>query len=296
MKDEFRLRQNINLNSPEAVDLMVNKAKLLVNQLVSKRGNDRPPFLPKEYSHLVNIKEILQTELGETSGLLLKFHDGYVVKVNRSHYLVRQRFSCAHEIGHILFDELQLDNYVRKIEYRTYNPSKTNELRSKARENLCDIAAAELLMPETIFRKYIDTFGLSITSIEHLAKVFMVSSQATARRIAEVSNEPCIMILWQPWPKNNPTMLIPSSGNRASNNSKILALFRTVKATSAMFNAYRNDAPVKTWKLFKDGMLQRRLPIEAKGFGSGNYRFVISFVYPDRGTQVTFGPLGGSRG
>ena len=164
--DSIGQKDIVPLSSKEAASLMIEIAKQLVNQLVESRGHDEPPFLPEEYLSLVSIKEIRKTNLGNTSALLLKFYDGYVIKVNQDHYQVRQNFSCAHEIGHILFSELKLENYLHNIEYRTYNSEKTVEIRARARETLCDAAAAELLMPELIFRKYLSTFGLSITSIE----------------------------------------------------------------------------------------------------------------------------------
>jgi len=288
LKSESAFQQPgmVPLSSKEATNLIIEKAKQLVGQLVDDRGHDKPPFLPEEYLRLVNVKEVQKTKLGETSGLLLRFHDGYVIKVNQNHYQVRQNFSCAHEIGHILFDELQLDNYIRNIEYRTFNPSKTAKVRAKARETLCDTAAAELLMPESIFRKYLSTFSLSITSVEYLAKVFRVSIQAATRRIAEVSIEPCIAILWQPWPKSKPKGLRPVIGKQSRDKTNYVPVHRYVNTSSALYKAYQNNTLVKTWKLFDDGKTARRLPVEAKGFGHDETRFVISFAFPARQKAV----------
>jgi len=268
------------LDLKEATSLIVEKARQLVNQLVDYRGHSRPPFLPREYSHFVNIREIQKTDLGDTSGLLLPFHDGYVIKVNKSHYQVRQNFSCAHEIGHILFRDLKLDNYVDTIQYRTFNTPKTMELRARAREALCDTAAAELLMPESVFRKCLSTFGLSITSIEHLAETFQVSIKAATKRISEVSIEPCVAILWNPWPKSKPKGLRPVIGKQTK--AKYLQLYKPVNVSSALYKAYQIDASIKTWKLFHDGNSVRHIPVEAKGFGRGEKRFVISFAFPAR--------------
>jgi len=266
----------------QAKSLIIEKAKQLVNQLVEYRGHSRPPFLPQEYSRFVNIREIQIANLGDTSGLLLRSHDGFVIKVNQSHYQVRQNFSCAHEIGHILFSDLKLENHIHTIEYRTFNPSKTNEIRARAREALCDAAAAELLMPESVFRKCLSTFGLSITSIEHLAETFQVSIQAATKRISEVSIEPCVAILWKPWPKSKPKGLRPVIGKHLSSKANYLPLYKPVNVSSALYKAYRNDTSVKTWKLFRDGNTVKRIPVEAKGFGRGEKRFVISFAFPDR--------------
>ena len=265
----------------EATSLMIKKAKQLVNQLVDYRGHDKPPFLPEEYSRLVNIKEIQETNLGDTSALLLKFHDGYVIKVNQDHSQVRQNFSCAHEIGHILFSDLKLEDYFQSIEYRTFNPRKTTDLRASGRETLCDAAAAELLMPELVFRKYLSTFGISIGSVELLANAFKVSLQSATRRMAEVSIKPCAAILWYPWPKSKPKGLRPALRRQSREKANYMPVHNNVGLSSALYKAYQNDTIIKTWKLFKDGNTVKRLPVEAKGFGHGENRFVISLSFSD---------------
>jgi Zn-dependent peptidase ImmA (M78 family) len=294
LENESLIRQSsiIPLDLKEANSHIIEKARQLVNQLVDYRGHSRPPFLPKEYSRFVNIKEIQKANLEDTSGLLLKFHDGYVIKVNQDHYQVRQNFSCAHEIGHILFNDLKLEDYVRTIEYRTSNIQKTMEIRSRAREGLCDAAAAELLMPKSVFIKCLSTFGLSITSIEYLAQTFQVSVQAVTNRISEVNIEPCVAILWYPWPKSKPKGLQPAKGKQLSGKANYLQLYEPVRASSALYKAYQNDTLVKTWKLFRDGNTVKRIPVQAKGFGRGETRFVISLAFPDRKNWKPAKPLG----
>lgn len=269
------------LNSKEATSLMIEKARQLVNQLVDYRGHDKPPFLPEEYSRLVNIRKIQETSLGDTSALLLKFHDGYVIKVNQDHSQVRQNFSCAHEIGHILFSDPKLEEYLHTIEYRTFNARKTTDLRARSREILCDAAAAELLMPELVFRKYLSTFGISISSVELLANAFKVSLQSATRRMAEVSIKPCVAILWYPWPKSKPKGLRPALRRQSREKANYMPVHNNVGLSSALYKAYQNDTIIKTWKLFKDGNTVKRLPVEAKGFGHGEKRFVISLSYSD---------------
>ncbi len=269
------------LSSKAATSLMIKKAKQLVNQLVDYRGHDKPPFLPEEYSRLVNIRKIQETNLGDTSALLLKFYDGYVIKVNQDHSQVRQNFSCAHEIGHILFSDLKLEKYLHSIEYKTFDPRKTTDLRASSRERLCDAAAAELLMPELVFRKHLSTFGISIGSVELLANVFKVSLQSAIRRMAEVSIKPCVAILWYPWPKSKPKGLRPALRRQSRENSNYMPVHYNVGLSSALYKAYQNDTIIKTWKLFYDGNTVKRLPVEAKGFGHGENRFVISLSFSD---------------
>ena len=276
----------LSLNSEQATSLIVERARQLVNQLVEQRGHDKPPFLPGEFARLQGIKRIEKADLGGTSAVLLRFHDGYVIKVNQNHHPFRQNFSCAHEIGHTLFSEPKLERYIQNIEYRTFNPQGEKEARATARERLCDAAAAELLMPESVFRKYLSGFDVSVHSIERLAAIFRVSIRAAAWRIAEVSTEPCIALLWQPWPRTKSKGLrlawCVGPGRSLRRKGYYIPLHTYVRPPSTLHKAYQDDSPIKSFKLFKVDNAVKRLPVESKGFGRGETRYVISLAFPDR--------------
>ena len=276
----------LSLNSEQATSLIIERARRLVNRLVDQRGHDKPPFLPEEFAHLQGIKKIMKADLEEVSAVLLRFHDGYVIKVNENHHPLRQNFSCAHEIGHVLLRELNLVPYIDDVEYRAFNPQAHAIVRAKARERLCNVAATELLMPEMVFNKYLLDFGVSIKSIERLASIFRVSVQPTAIRIAEVSPEPCIALLWQPWPRTKPKGLrlawCVGPGRNSRGKGYYMPLHTYVRPPSTLHKAYQYDKPVKCHKLFKVDNAVKRLPMESKGFGRDETRYVISLAFPDR--------------
>lgn len=276
----------MSLNLEQATKLIIERAKQLVDQLIEQRGCERPPFLSEEFAHLQGIKEIVKTDLGEVSAILLKLHGGDIIKVNAKHHPVRQNFSCAHEIGHILFDELKLERYVRSIEFRTFNPQGEAKARAIARERLCDVAATELLMPEYIFRKYLSGFGISVHVIERLANVFRVSIQSAAIRIAEVSIEPCLALLWQPWPRDKTKGLrfvwCLGPGRTLRGKTNYAPVRKLVRHNSTLHKAYEYGSPVKSFKLFRVDNAAKRLPMESKGFGRGETRYVISLAFLNR--------------
>lgn len=267
------------LTSEEATSILIRRAKQLVSQLIEDRGHDKPPFIPMEFAHLQSVKKIETADLGNTSAILLRFSDGYVIKVNRNQSRNRQHFSCAHEIGHILFDELELTNYIKKIEYRTFNPQAQVENRKFARERLCDVAAKELLMPEEIFRKYLSGFGVSISSIALLSDVFKVSIPAVALRIEEVSTEPCIALQWKLWRKRKSKVMRLSWSHK---KAQCIPIHTQVRLGSSLFKAFETDSVVKCHKLFKIGTAVKRLPMESKGFGYGENRRVYSLAFLER--------------
>jgi Zn-dependent peptidase ImmA (M78 family) len=273
------------LNVEQATSLIVERAKQLVNQLVKRRGHDKPPFSPEEFARLQGMR-IVKADLGKTSAVLLRFHDGYMIKVNQNHNLARQNFSCAHEIGHDLLRELRVELNTENIEYRTFNPQAHALARAKARERLCDVAATELLMPELVFRKYLSGFGVSVHSIERLASIFMVSIRAAALRVAEVSAEPCIALLWQPWLRNRSKGLrlawCAGPGRKSTSKSYYMPVHKYVRPPSALHKAYEGDRPAKSFKLFKLDTAVKRCPMESKGFGRGETRYVVSLAFPGR--------------
>ena len=262
-----------------AATLIIERARKLVNELVSLRGHDKPPFLPEEFACLQGVKGIVKTELGKTSAVLLRFTDGVVIKVNKNHHPVRQNFSIAHEIGHLLFSELKLEHYINSIEYRTFNPQAKARTREKARERLCDVAAAELLMPEQIFKKYLTNFGLSINSVEPLAHIFRASIQASAFRIAETSNEPCLMLVWQPFPVSHPKGLKLIRCISSETKIKAVPIHTLAKFSSNLCKAYESNMSIKSNKHFRVNNTKHILPMESKGFGHNENRYVLSIAF-----------------
>lgn len=248
----------------EATDFVIKRARELVGELVKQRGREGPPFLAEEFAPLCGIR-VVKTDLGETDALLIRHQDGYIIKINSSHHPVRQNFSCAHEIGHTILHELDRPLCVGCDEFRQAN----SNIVDKAKERLCQIAAAELLMPGAVFKKYLAGFGVSVSSIERLAHTFRVSIHAAAIRIAEVSPEPCIAVMWKPWQKARSKGFIGYPMKRPM----------YVRNPSPLLKACESDSPVKSFKSFEINNIKERCLMESKGFGQGKMRYVISLVF-----------------
>jgi len=271
------------LNRDHVATLVIERARQLVKQLVEQRGHENPPFLGEEFARLLGVKRIEKADLQETSGILLRLAEGYIIKTNERQHSTRGNFSCAHEIGHILLDELKLEPRIEDEEFRTFNPQAHAIARARARERICDIAATELLMPEQVFKRYLSYFGVSVYSLERLANVFKVSIQSTAIRMAELSTEPsCVALLWKPWPRNNPKALRLAWPKRNPQGKLCIPVNTVVRPPSTLHKAYQQDSPVKSLILFKVGNTKKRLRMESKGFGRDENRYVISLALHDR--------------
>jgi Zn-dependent peptidase ImmA (M78 family) len=276
----------ISLNMEESTSLIVERARQFVNQLIEQRGHGRPPFLSAEYARLLGIKRIEKADLGEVSAILIKLHSGDVIRLNQNHNLARQNFSCAHEIGHVLLSELKIEPLIEEVAFRTFNPQDHQIARVKARERLCDAAATELLMPEAVFKQYLSNFGISIKSLEWLANIFRVSISSTAIRIAEVSTEACIALLWRPrqGTKTKTLQLAWQVGpsNKSQIKGKYVPKHNLARYASTLYKAYQHNSPIKCRKDFIFDAGIKRIPIESKGFGYDKARYVISLAFPTR--------------
>ncbi len=120
----------------------------------------------------------------ELSGFLLRQADGAIIGVNEDHVETRQRFTIAHEIGHLLLhpERSYLD--------RRLIPSYYRDDKSGTAESLVEIQAnqfaADLLMPKSLLRRALGKDGIDLEeedSVSRLAKRFGVSRQALTYRL-----------------------------------------------------------------------------------------------------------------
>ena len=124
--------------------------------------------------------------LGENeSGTTLRRPDGvHVVIVNSLETPARRNFTVCHEIAHIV---LGLPSDHREV------PPWSSAKRDP-NEWMCDLFAAELLMPYTLWRKALPPEELSRSLIEKMASAFECSFPAAASRYASLASHPCAYV------------------------------------------------------------------------------------------------------
>lgn len=124
----------------------------------------------------------------ELSGVLVKDTNRVVIGVNSTHPYSRQRFTIAHEIGHLILKhqgELFVDHVVMRRDSRSSQAIDRQEIEANQ-------FAAELLMPEDLILQtakncYEVNPSLSQAQlVDHLAKAFKVSPQAMEYRLTNL--------------------------------------------------------------------------------------------------------------
>lgn len=110
----------------------------------------------------------------------------FVVVVDRNAHWTRQRFTCAHELAHILlFKEFADDaGALRRL--------RSHEESSRV-ERACNAAAAELLMPTHDLAAEVGRSGLGPMGLSHLQARYAVSWSALLVRLTEVLAAPLVV-------------------------------------------------------------------------------------------------------
>lgn len=159
----------------------------MAETLLTRSGQITPPFDPRR-AIPQSIKRIETVELSR-DGMLVPVEGGFIIKLNSQKPLVRQRFVCAHEIGHTYFYDVS--------GVRPWRPIQSVS-SYWAEENLCYQFAEEMLMPKREITRVGGTFLPTIDRFLRTKRIFDVSNEALCRRIARLNLWRCILILLTP--------------------------------------------------------------------------------------------------
>lgn len=145
----------------------------------------RPPV---NVSLLASLRGIARVEqrLQPWAGVLAPEDGDLVVGVRASDGAGRKRFTILHEAGHTL-----LPGFAESRQYRCDGPSSRDE-------QLCDIAASELLLPRRFFVPDAREAGPGMEGVESLAPLYDASIEATALRAVDLDAGPAMLIVLRP--------------------------------------------------------------------------------------------------
>ena len=227
----------------------------------------------------------------ESDAMLLPSKNGYSIVLKKSErpgLSVRQRFSLAHELGHLLLLKSQAPaaSGVVRTASKYRDPGYSDE-----EEHLCDQIAAEILMPRMAFQEDGWMEGWALRSSRTLARKYDTSIPATARRMIDLMPEETLMGVWK-------VSSVNGEGERAE------LLWQHFGKTwyripgSSTVSAQRLQLINRAWNSDQDQVepgfmpvkLGRRRPVdvpaEAMAWGRGEYKQVLVFYYPGREQQT----------
>ena len=236
--------------------------------------NARIPVSVESIAMYLGAESVQKTDIS-VAGMLLPTENSFRILVNRNEHWVRQRFSCAHEIAHLLLDPKHAPSMRKEV------PEAPTTL-----EKHCDKLAAQILMPDPTFSRYAKSEICSINSILKLARTFQTSITATTIRLMDVIDEPIIAIFsGMATGKTGSHLRIQWNSQNVRRLRRRHAYFlpkgKSVNLATADM-AYRTNQ-IQTKNEYIDvGNLRLKGYTESKAFGYGKSRYVLSLVFPER--------------
>jgi len=156
---------------------------------ILRRAGIRPPRVdPKKIARLLGATVLASRDASETSGMVVREGGRIIIGVNEAQPMVRQRFTIAHEIGHMLLhadEPLIVDDHGFALIGMRRDDDRSD------RETEANLFAAALLMPGDWVTKEIGDLEINVeddAEIRRLARRFGVSQQAMMYRLMQLGH------------------------------------------------------------------------------------------------------------
>lgn len=167
------------------------KAENAARELLDEMRITRPPIPVEKIARQLGARLRFSPLDEELSGMVLVKDGAPVIGVNALHHPNRQRFTIAHEIGHL---RMHLDQIADEIHVDKQFPVLMRDVVASTGVNKIEIEAnsfaAELLMPKHLLIESLKDGAFDLhddESITILAKKFKVSLQAIQLRLGQIS-------------------------------------------------------------------------------------------------------------
>ncbi len=161
-------------------------AVLKARELVNRVAPTGIPVSVKAYAGEVGATIHTDHDLGPGElGYCVEIKGKLRVCVNGNDDETRRRFTVCHEIAHRV---LGLPSEHSGISAWSYAKRPPNEI-------LCDVFAAELLLPYKLFKPLVEKSDISLAAVDGLAKLAVASNMATGSSFATLANAPCAFVL-----------------------------------------------------------------------------------------------------
>jgi len=241
-------------------------------RLVDASRIDRPPVDPALLANLCGIQRIVLLPGLPVSGQLVESSGELTIQLNAREPVERRNFTACHEIAHTFEVRSRLPKYRSSSGLSRCADDATEEA-------LCDLAAAELLMPRRFFISAARDLSPSLTSVRILAQTFQASVRATLRRIGQLRVWPVVFIVWRFMPRpGSVSKLRVDWSVKPDGHRCFVPRFASASKTSDIYASFIWSRPMTEMEELNLGSLRGRFLVESDRFGE----YVVSVVHDPR--------------
>lgn len=171
----------------DPIKIIRAKCKAIVES-AKRQGWKGPPYNPLELASLRGIKSRQANGVFSNEAQLTPMEGRQLLlEFNPDRAPVRKNYSISHELVHTVFEDCYEMVHHRKSDPRAFDPEQEVE-------HLCQVGAAEILMPEADFRDDLEEVGLSLEAVPMLCGRYQASREAVARRMLTLTNEVAALV------------------------------------------------------------------------------------------------------
>lgn len=150
----------------------------IAHQFAASQLVSQPPIDIESVGRKFGIADIAPREMVDDGYVGRDVGGRLVVRYRSANSAERNRFTIAHEIGHVLISQVT-----------GHDVMETRHRRgSSFEESIANRIAAELLMPEQCLRHYLATMRPSWDSVMTMRSVFQVSTTALVLRLMDIKS------------------------------------------------------------------------------------------------------------
>jgi len=268
------LRYKSGRSSPEVA------VRRMAARLHNEYGKADPPFLPDRFGELCAVR-IEKVPLDDCDARLIPTDEGFIAEVCADHSEGRRNFSVCHEVAHTFF----LPEPSSSLPYA--NTCLVSYYEVKFEEQLCNLAAAELLMPKRCFKSVASSYDRSLKSVWRMQQDFNTTAAATIIRLAELDIWPLIALNLEPLDRWDPGLGFAIKWWRASSSAfeKYLASDVVLSFVRSAIHSQRSLDKLGVLRCYTQGVMSEgELVIE-----SLKKNFIMqSFKYYQAGRPCVF--------
>lgn len=243
---------------------VLTKAKCLV----ATAGILAPPVDPLKLAATQGIAGVVLSKSLGVSGQLAMEGNELVIRLNANEPLARRNFTCCHEIAHTFM----LDRTSAKFRF-------ANCSGGSLEERLCDLAAAEMLMPERLFRPLAAKLEPGVEAVVELARRFGSSIRATILQVGYLAVWPVVFVGWKftTRPGSSPKLRVCWSVKPKGSRCYV-PLHAPADRASGIYATFTTSHPTCEMEELDLGTLRGKYVVESARFGD----HVVSVVHDGR--------------
>lgn len=175
----------LTLDDPDPISAITLRARNMVLDAI-QRGWSGPPFNPFTLAEMRGVK-VLPTDRVLDARTYSDDSEQFTIEYNPQRAAARMRYSIAHELGHTLFPDC-----ADKVRNRATHQEMTAD--DWQLESLCNIAAAEILMPFGMLQEELSVRPSAGLVLE-LRRKYLASCEAVVNRLIRLTSYPCVAFL-----------------------------------------------------------------------------------------------------